>query len=181
MQLKFDNESLHLQILGHTMKKYVLILILLPLVAFQTHKYYLSLTKIDYIKETKSIQITARIFIDDLEAALNKKYDKSFELDTNKELNNADEYINDYISKLLIIKINNNINSFNYLGKKYETDVVYLYAEIENISAIKSIEVQNKILMDNFPDQKNIIKLNINDQKKSFILTSDSDKDLLNF
>ncbi len=51
------------------MKKYIFILILLPLVAFQTHKYYLSLTKIEYQKETKSIQITARIFIDDLETA----------------------------------------------------------------------------------------------------------------
>ncbi len=163
------------------MKKYIFILILLPLVAFQTHKYYLSLTKIEYQKETKSIQITARIFIDDLETALNKKYDKSFKLDTNNELNNTDEYINNYISKLLIISINNKVISFNYLGKKYETDVVYLFAEIENISEIKSIEVQNKILMEHFPEQQNIIKININGKKKSFILTADSDKDLLNF
>lgn len=163
------------------MKKYFYLLLLLPLFAFTAHKYYLSLTKIDYIKESKSIQITSRIFIDDLEKTLNKKYNKSFELDTNQELKDVDKYIKQYISKLLIININHKITSFNYLGKKYENDVIYLFAEIENVTEIKSIEVQNRILMDEFSEQQNIIKLNINNKKKSFILTEDSDKDLLNF
>ena len=154
---------------------------LIPLVAFQAHKYYLSLTNIDYVLESQSIQITSRIFIDDIEVALNKKYGQSFKLDTNQEVEDANSYIKKYISKLLIIKINGEITSFNYIGKKYETDVVYLFAEIENITEIKSIEVQNRILMDDFDEQQNIIKLNINNKKKSFILTADSDKDLLKF
>ena len=163
------------------MKKYFFLLLLLPLVAFQAHKYYLSLTKIDYVLESQSIQITSRIFIDDIEVVLNKKYGQSFKLDTNKEVEDANTYIDKYMSNLLIIKINDKITSFNYLGKKYETDVVYLFAEIENVVEIKTIEVQNRILMDDFPEQQNIIKLNINDKKKSFILTADSDKDLLKF
>ena len=163
------------------MKKYLFLLTLVPLVAFTTHKYYLSLTKIDYVLESQSIQITSRIFIDDIEVALNKKYGKSFKLDTNEEVEDVNTYIDEYISNLLIIKINDKITSFSYLGKKYETDVVYLFAEIENVVDIKSIEVQNRILMDDFPEQQNIIKLNINEKKKSFILTADSDKDLLKF
>ena len=99
------------------MKKYFFLLLLLPLVAFQTHKYYLSLTKIDFILESKSIQITSRIFIDDIEVALNKKYGKSFKLDTNQEVEDLNSYIKKYISKLLIIKINGEITSFNYIGK----------------------------------------------------------------
>ena len=35
--------------------------------------------------------------------------------------------------------------------------------------------------MDVFSEQQNIIKLNINNNKKSFILTSNDDKDLLKF
>jgi len=162
------------------MKKYFL-LILIPLFAFTSHKYYLSLTKIDYIKESKSVQITLRVFIDDLEEALNKKHTKSFKLDTNKELKNSEDYISTYIYNYLKIKLNNKPSSYKYLGKKYETDVVYLFAEIENISSINSIEVQNRILMDNFSEQQNIIKLNINDKKKSFILTSESDKDIFRY
>ena len=163
------------------MKKYLLLLLAISLVSFQVHKYYLSLTKVDYINESKSVQITARIFIDDLETALDKKFGKSFKLDTNQEIEDTNKYIDEYIVKLLKITINGELKSYNYLGKKYESDVVHLFAEIENVVEIKSIEVQNRILMDDFPDQQNIIKLNINNKKKSFILTLDSDKDLLNF
>ncbi len=151
------------------------------MLAFTSHKYYLSLTKVAYIKESKSVQITARIFIDDLEAALDKKYAKSFELATKEEFKDADTYINKYVSSLLKVAINNKLIPFTYLGKKYETDVIYIFAEIENITEIKSIEIQNRILLDEFSEQQNIIKLNINNKKKSFILTKDSDKDLLKF
>ena len=161
------------------MKKYYFLLLLLPMLAFQTHKYYLSLTKVAYIKESKSVQITARIFIDDLETALDKKYNKSFELATKEEFKDTDTFIDTYISSLLKITINDKLIPFNYLGKKYETDVIYIFAEIENIDNIKSIEIQNRILLDEFSEQQNIIKLNINDKKKSFILNNDSDKDFL--
>lgn len=159
------------------MKKYYFLLLLLPMLAFQTHKYYLSLTKVAYITESKSVQITARIFIDDLETALDKKYNKSFELATKEEFKDTDTFIDKYMSSLLKITINNKVIPFTYLGKKYETDVIYIFAEIENIDNIKSIEIQNRILLDEFSEQQNIIKLNINDKKKSFILTNDSDKD----
>ena len=127
------------------------------------------------------MQITSRIFIDDLETALNARYKKSFELDTKEELKDTDTFINKYVSDLLKVTINNKLTPFKYLGKKYETDVIYIFVEIENIAQIKSIAIQNRILLDEFSEQQNIIKLNINDRKKSFILSNDSDKDLLKF
>ncbi len=163
------------------MRKYCLLLLLLPLFAFQSHKYYLSLTKVDYIQESKSVQITTRIFIDDLETALNTKYKKSFELATKDELEDTNAYVKTYLSSLLKVTINETLVSFTYLGRKYDNDVVYLFAEIENIEQIKSIKIQNRILIDDFDEQQNIVKLNINNKKKSFILNKESDKDLLKF
>ena len=165
----------------HPLKKYTFLLLIIPLLSFTLHKYYLSLTKIDYIKESKSIQITMRIFIDDLESTLNKINNKSFELDTKAELEDANIYIEKYLLKQFEVNINGSLKNYKYLGKKYENDVVFLFAEIENISVIKSIEIKNRILMDAFPEQQNIIKLNINNKKKSFILTARNDNDLLKF
>ena len=162
-------------------KKYTFLLLIIPLLSFALHKYYLSLTKIDYVKESKSVQITMRIFIDDLEKTLNKINNKSFELTTKNELEASDFYIEKYVSEHLKVTINGSVKKYNYLGKKYETEVVYIFAEIEDISSIQSIEIKNRILMNTYPEQQNIIKLNINNKKKSFILTTDSDKDLLKF
>lgn len=165
----------------HELKKYTFLLLIIPLLSFTLHKYYLSLTKIDYIKESKSLQITMRIFIDDLEGTLNKINKKSFDLDTKTELEDANLYIEKYLLKQFKVSINGSRIKYKYLGKKYENDVVYLFAEIENISAIKSIEIKNRVLIDDFDDQLNIIKLNINKKKKSFILTANNDNDMLNF
>jgi len=69
----------------------------------------------------------------------------------------------------------------NFLGKEYENNVVYFYIEIDRVPQIKSIGVQNTLLMDEFDTQQNIIKLNINNQKRTMILNRSNDKDLLKF
>ncbi len=162
-------------------RKYLILLFIIPLFAFTMHKYYISLIKVEYKKESKSIQITMRIFIDDLQKTINTTYNKKFELALPSEATEIDSIINDYITDKFIVKINNTEKPYSYLGKEYEDDVVYLYLELKNIETINSIEIKNNMLMKIFPDQKNIIKLNINNTKKTFFLTNQKDKDLLKF
>ncbi len=162
-------------------KKILLVLIILPLFAFALHKYYISLTKIDYVKEKKSVQITMRFFIDDIEKTLNDRFQKSFELTTKNELKKTDNYIALYINQKFKVTINDQVKTYEYLGKEYDNDVVYFYLEINDVEKIKSIEVQNRMLFEEFEEQQNFIKLNINNQHKTFILIRDNDKDLLNF
>jgi len=162
-------------------KQKYLIFFLIPLFAFTMHKYYLSLTKIEYKEDEKLLQVTMRIFIDDLEHTLNSTYDKNFELALPNESANIDTLINKYISTKFNVKINDLKKTYIYLGKEYENDVVYLYIELKNIDQINSIEIKNNMLMEMFPEQKNIIKLNINKTKKTFLLTNQKDKDLLKF
>ncbi len=157
------------------------ILLLIPLFAFTMHKYYLSTTKIEYKKESKTIQITMRFFIDDLQESINKTYNKDFELAIPNEPKEIDSLINNYVSKKLEVIINTNKKAYSFLGKEYNNDEIYLYLEIENVEFINSIEIKNSMLMEIFPEQQNIIKLYINDLKKTFLLTKQKDKDLLKF
>ena len=158
-----------------TKNKILLLALTLTLASFTVHKYYISLIKVEYKKESKSVQITMRIFIDDLQQVLKKTYDKNIELEENNEL--IFRYVKDNFS----VKINNTKRSYLYLGKEYENDVVFLYLEVKNIETIQSIEIQNSMLMSTFPEQKNIIKLNINNIKKTFLLTAEENKDILSF
>jgi len=162
-------------------KQKYLLLFIIPLFAFAMHKYYISLTKIEYRKESKTVQVTMRIFIDDLQETINTTYDKNFELAIPNESEEINILINRYVSDKFTVEINDHEKSYSYLGKEYENDVVYLYLELKNIELINSIEIKNRMLMEIFPDQKNIIKLTINKTKKTFLLTSQKDKDLLKF
>lgn len=157
------------------------IILLIPLLAFTTHKYYISSTKIEYKKESKTIQITMRFFIDDLQETINRTYSKDVELALPNEPKEIDSLINNYISKKLEVIINTNKKAYSFLGKEYNNDEIYIYLEIENVEFIKAIEIKNSMLMEIFSEQQNIIKLYINDTKKTFLLTKQKDKDSLKF
>lgn len=147
----------------------------------EVHKYYISLTQIDYIKESKSVQITMNLFLDDFDVALNNSFGKNFNLSSKEELENSNDYIEDYLEYHFEIKVDNKIQKINYLGKEYEGDIVYLYIEIEDVKTISTVEVKNNMLIEFFPDQQNLIKLKINDKFDSLLLTKKNDKGLLNF
>lgn len=162
--------------------KRLLILIIFPILAFTAvHKYYVSVTQINYIKEKKSVQITSRIFIDDFERLLRERYDDKITLDTGKEELQINFYIEKYIKSKFQIKINGEEITPVFLGKEYEDDIMYCYLEIENVEAINSFEVSNKLLFDIFDEQKNIVRTFINSKHKTFVLIPEKDKGLLNF
>ncbi len=162
-------------------KKQLILLFLLPLMAFSAHKYYLSLTQIEYNEEGKSLQVIINVFMDDIELALNKDYNIDLQLTTKKELKDSDKYFEKYLKEKLKFKHQNTDLSFNYLGKEYEGDLVYFYLEIENISPPESLEVTNKILVKHFADQQNVVKLKVGKKRRSKILNKENDKALLKF
>lgn len=159
-----------------------LLLIVIPLLAFTTvHKYYISVTQIEYIKEKEALQITSRIFIDDFEKLLRERYDEKITLDIEEEMSTVDMYIERYLKEKVLIDINNKPANFKFLGKEYEDDIVFCYIEIEGVKEVKSFQISNKILMDLFDEQENIVRININGKNKSFILTKQKNKAMLNF
>lgn len=162
--------------------KILLVILVLPLLAYTTaHKFYVTVTQVNYIKEKQSVQIISRIFIDDFEELIRQRYDEDITLDASKEEMQIDFYIERYLQEKMQIKINDSIKKLVFIGKEYEDDIIYCYLEIENIKAIKSFEITNQILFDLFDEQQNIVRTNINSKNKSFILISQNDKGVLNF
>lgn len=153
-------------------KLYVFLLII-PLFSFVgVHKYYISMTQIDYVEEKQSIQIITRIFLDDFENVLKERYDDEIMLAVKDELNVIDKYIEKYLKAKIKAKVNGEDINFNYIGKAYDTDVIKCYLEITDVKSINTFEFSNQVLFDLFEDQQNIIKTKINSKQKSFILTS---------
>lgn len=162
-------------------KKVFLLLFIVPLFAFTTHKYYLSLTQIEYKKESKSLQVIINVFMDDIEIALNKDYNIDLQLTSKQELKNSDEYFTKYLTEKLNFTVNNESVKFNYIGKEYEGDLVYFYLEIDNIENPTSLELENKILLKHFDEQQNVVKMKVGKKRRSQILNKKNDKALLNF
>jgi Domain of unknown function (DUF6702) len=156
--------------------------ILIPLFAFTTvHKFYVSVTQVEYVKEKQSVQIIARVFIDDFEELLRKRYDENITLNVSKDESAIDTYIKKYLFAKIQIEINGDFKKLKFLGKEYEDDIMYCYLEITDIERIDSFKITNQLLFDVFEEQQNIVKTKINSKSKSFMLTPNNDSGVLNF
>jgi hypothetical protein len=159
--------------------KKLLLLLIIPLLAFSAHKYYLSLTQIEYNQNAKSLEIIINVFMDDIETALNQDYNLDLQLNTKKELKESDTYFANYLKEKLQFSINNKSLQFNYLGKEYEADLVYFYLEIKEVEYFTSLEINNKILTQHFLEQQNVVKMKVGKKKVSKVLNKKNDKALL--
>ena len=159
------------------MKKIFILLFILPLLSFSVHKYYISLTEIEYKEKTQAVQMIMNVFIDDIETAINKDYNVDLQLTTKDELKNVDELFLNYLQKHFKIKVNNNDVTYNFIGKEYDGDIVYFYLEVVNVKTLNSIEIHNDVLVKHFPEQQNLIKT----AHKSLFLDKKNDKGLLKF
>lgn len=145
------------------------------------HKFYVSITKIEYVQEKESLQIITKIFIDDIEDALQKRYDPSISLDSKKQTPADVAFLKEYILQKLQIKVNGKSVKLDYIGQEYDTDMVVAYMEVKGISDLETIEIENKVLMDMFSEQQNIIHLKTPKSRRSLILDRDEPKGILNF
>ena len=155
------------------MKKQLLLLFaVLFLSSFSAHKFYVSVTQIDYVSNKKRIEITHRIFIDDLEKGLTKKYNKKVNLTSTKELPEAEELIKSYLKEKIKVSINKKPQNIEFLAREVEGDVLILYTKIAVSKKINTFEIYNSLLTEVYADQQNIVHTNINSNKKSILLTN---------
>lgn len=54
-----------------------LLLLFTGLTSASLHKFYVSVNQLDYVPEKKAIEITSRLFIDDMDLALEKRFGKN--------------------------------------------------------------------------------------------------------
>lgn len=159
------------------------VVLLLPLMAFgMAHKFYVSVTNINYSEKDDALQITSRIFIDDFERVLEERYGLKTYLATDDESELADDYVEKYIRAKFAVLVDGENKDFTFLGKKYDNDVMVCYMEVPEVdfANIESMAVQSDILTDLFEDQQNIVHFKFNGRKKSFVLARDNNKGMLN-
>ena len=164
------------------MKKSVLLLFaVLFLSSFAVHKFYVSVTQVDYVPSKKRIEITSRIFIDDFEKALNKRYNKKVNLTSTRELPEANELIKGYLNEKIKISINKKPQEIEFLARELEGDVLILYTKIAISKKINTFEIYNSLLTEVYSDQQNIVHTNINGNKKSLLMTNTTSKEKIDY
>jgi len=160
----------------------LLVVLFLSLTAFSFHKFYMGVFQVNYAAEKKMIQITSRIFIDDLNNGMEKKYHQKTFVGTDKETQADIDLLKKYLSENFTIKINGQSKPITFLSKEVEAnDVLVCYSRIKDINIFKTIEISNTILVDWNAEQQNITHISAFGTKKSVLFTESSRKELLKY
>ncbi|HEX8575541.1 MAG TPA: DUF6702 family protein [Flavobacterium sp.] len=152
----------------------IFLILFIGLSSFVYHKFYVSIYQIDYVKEKKMLRITSRIFIDDLNQALFKKYKYKTLLGEKTQSDNDIEYMKRYMAEHFIIIINGQKKEFNYLSNEMEGNVLICYYSIENIAKINTLEINNTALIELHTEQQNIIQFKNAKDKQTLLLSNEN-------
>ena len=160
---------------------HIYIFSVLLLVQIIIHPFYISLTEIRYNPKEKSLEISQKIFRDDLENALTSQYRSKVNFLAPGNKADLEKKIKKYILENNDISINGEKLELNYLGYELEEEAIWYYLEVLKVPVPKTADVKNSILHKNFDGQQNVINFYLGKNPKSLILLNGKDRGLISF
>lgn len=135
------------------------------------HPLHLSSTELNFNPKSGTIEISCRIFTDDFEDLLGKKYKVKPDLSSAAKHHEMDLLIHQYMTSHLALSANAKVLHLNYLGFENDNEAVIVYLESEKVKAVKKLETSCTVMYDLFDDQTNIFHMTTNGKRKSDKLT----------
>ena len=146
------------------------------------HPFHSSIFSLKFNDNLRSIEITIRVFANDLEKTINQINNSNIIIDNDDNMKDVDSLIFNYINKTIFLSINEKECDLGWVGKEFETDIVWLYLEILDIDKkIKKIISENRFLFSSFEDQLNIMNFYIHGKQKTVMTHKDKPGDILSF
>ena len=107
------------------------------------------------------------MFADDLEQTLEKRNHAELDISAEKDKGKFDSYIPSYVKSHLSLAVDGKAANLSYIGFEKEKESAYCYFQVENVSSLKKLDVNDSILQDFTTDQINIIHVTVNGKRQS--------------
>jgi hypothetical protein len=132
------------------------------------HPFHVSVSDIKYKEEQKVIQISTRIFLDDLEVALRTfSGNEKLNITAKEEWDFVNEQLGKYVLENLKLSNEKGEMETKYIGAEIEDEVIWIYVEIEKVKKLKTVKVWNSMLTESFDDQENLVHFRAYNDVKS--------------
>ena len=144
----------------------VMVLMLCSATINHKHPYHVGSVELNYTTKSSTVQVVGKFFTDDLEAALKKHHQRSFDL--SKE-NNADNQaaVASYAKAAIRVKINGKQVALNALGYEVDRESTLIYLESPKTATPSKLECSIGMLYNVYEDQIHIIHYIVNGQRQS--------------
>ena len=152
------------------------LLLLLPLLAW-AHTYHASITELRYNPAKKQVEISLKVFTDDLEKALSQGQPSTVHLD---EQPRASALAAAYLQRTLRLGTRpGEVLPLQFMGMQHEADAYWLYARAPLPATgrpLSSLRLRQGVLLDLFADQMNIVNFEAGGQKQSLLFRAGNEE-----
>jgi len=131
------------------------------------HRFYLSLTEVRMDSKKQTLDVSCKLFTDDLEDALLKKYGKKIDLSTSSKNKEAQELVYKYINENFKVNVGGKLQTLTFVGFETEADATWCYLESAPFTSKGRVSILNTLLYDYLPEQSNMINCYRDDLEKS--------------
>jgi hypothetical protein len=125
-----------------------------------------------YNESSHAFEVAIKIFIDDLELALERNQIKGLLIGTDREAVTADQHIRDYINQHFTISQDGKKLKGHFIGKEVADDLIaiWCYIEYPAASSPETCTITNDVLFEMYDDQRNIMDIRMSSTHKAFTL-----------
>lgn len=131
------------------------------------HPFYVSVTEINHNAKDKILEISCKLFTNDLETVLEKNLHTKVDLSSPADKKAAEGYIAAYIIKNLQIKVDGKPVPLQFVGSEKEQEATWSYFQVNNMPSVKNIALTNSLLYDGFDKEINIMHVSVGGDRKS--------------
>lgn len=147
---------------------------------FSFHDFHVTHTTFHYNDESKSMELTVKVAIEDLEKSLENKNSNKVIFDIQADNQVHENLIKEYISNHLKLSVNNKVQEYQWVGKEISNNLhdIYLYFEIPNYSEIENVEsitIENLLFLELYSYQTNIVLVELINKNYNLTFTIDND------
>ena len=141
---------------------------ILLIIASLLHPFFVSVTDINQNAKSKTLEISCKIFCNDLELAILKETNKKIDIIHPQDKVFANKLIANYTAKHIQLKLNGKPCNLHFVGYENIEDAIWIYLESDKVQPIQTFEIRNDILLNLHPEQVNIINLKIDLMEEHF-------------
>lgn len=131
------------------------------------HPFYVSITSVDYNDAAHRVEISSRIFYDDLEVALKDGRNLKIDLINPTDRPAVDSLMASYFRNYFGLAVNGKPVPLHYVGYEIDEDVAWCFLEVTDINHVERLQLDNRLLFNQFPKQSNIMHVTVHGKRKS--------------
>lgn len=130
-----------------------------------SHKFYTSISKMEYNDKTHSWEIIMNVFYDDWEKTLSEFHMKKVSVN-DKDI---EALTFNYLKNVFQIKSGDQLLALKFVGAKQENDVFKIYFECPQKKLSKNIQLSNVAMLESIEEQINIVNIRINEKTQTAV------------